>query len=133
MFDFHDPLLDRLADAYFGEIYAEIPNLAKVRASRDLLIDYIVWCIRNGHWVVTKRPTPRPDLTVITNNGTVRRNPRRMSSPLKTTEVRAFESRVSRVFGINASASMEWPAALESRIGIAEPEQRKRAPDAACL
>ena len=112
MFDFHDPVLDRLSDAYFGEIYAEVPNLVDVRASRDLLIDYIVWCIRNGHWEETKRPVRRPALKVITNNDPVRANPCRMSSPLKTDEIRVFESRVNRVFEIDASAMMEWPAVL---------------------
>ena len=133
MFDFHDPVLDRLSDAYFGEILADVPNLVEVRASRDLLIDYIVWCIRNRHWEVTNRPAPPPDLHVITNDGPVRRNPRRMSSPLKTREIRAFESRVNRVFGIEASAMMEWPAALGPRTTTAEPQRREPMPGAACL
>jgi len=47
-------------------------------------------------------------LRVITNDGPVRRNPRRMSSPIKTDEIRAFEARVNRVFGINASATTGW-------------------------
>jgi hypothetical protein len=110
MFDVHDPLLDRLSEAFFGAIHAEVPNLVKVRASRDLLIDYTVWCLRNRLWEETEPVARRPDLRVITNNGAVRPNPRRMSSPLKNDEIREFEKRVSRVFDIDASAMMEWRA-----------------------
>ncbi len=110
MMERNDPCLDRLSDAYFGEIFADIPNLARVRAHQNRLCDYIAWCLRNGLWEDTEKPSYRPSLRVITNDGPARRNRRRMSSPMKTDEIREFESRVSRVFGIRASAMMEWSA-----------------------
>lgn len=115
MNDFDDPCLDRLGDQYFGEIFAEVPNLAKVRAYKERLCDYIVWCLRNGLWEKTQEQHRRPNLEVITNDGPVRPNPRRMSSPLKTDEIRAFERRVGRIFGIRASAMMEWTASRSQR------------------
>lgn len=110
MIDFDDPCLDRLGGQYFGEISAEIPNLARVRAYKATLCDYIVWCLRNGLWEEPEEPGRRPQLQVITNDGPVRPNPRRMSSPIKTNAIREFEQRVGRVFNIQASAMMEWPA-----------------------
>lgn len=112
MNDFDDPCLDRLGGQYFGEIFAEIPNLAKVRAYKDQLCDYIAWCLRNGVWEEPEETDRRPDLQVITNDGPVKPNSRRMSSPLKTDEIREFERRVSYVFGIEASAMMEWPGSV---------------------
>jgi hypothetical protein len=115
MIGFHDPLFDRLFEAYFDERSAKIPDLAKVRASRDLLCRYIAWCLKNGLWLHTQRPDRRPDLRVIINDGPVRHNPRRMSSPLKTNEIRAFESRVSHVFGMDASRTTSAIASVSER------------------
>jgi len=113
LFIFDDPCLDRLGDAYFDARQAEIPSLVRIRATRKRLCQYIAWCIANRLWEETEEPARRPDLRVITNEARVHHNPRRMSSPLKTDEIRAFEARVSRVFGIDASAMMEWPAKPE--------------------
>ena len=104
-----DPCLDRLGKAYFGAMQAKVPNLVTVRASRELLHEYIVWCVRNKLWVEPERTERRPSLQVIINDEPVRPNPRRMSSPIKTDEIREFETRVSRIFGISLSAMMEWP------------------------
>jgi hypothetical protein len=48
-------------------------------------------------------------------DGPVRHNPRRMSSPLKTNEIRAFESRVSHVFGMDASRTTSAIASVSER------------------
>lgn len=115
MIDINDPCLDRLSGAYFEAIYADIPSLTRVRSSRDRLCEYIAWCMRYGLWVRTERPAYRPRLHVITNDGPVKCRPRRMSSPMKTDEIREFERRVGRVFGIKASATMEWPVSVTRR------------------
>lgn len=112
MIDLDDPCLDRLSYAYFGAIYADVPDLKKVRASRDLLCEYITWCIRNRLWETPDEPVRRPRLRVLSTDGPVNHNPRRMSSPIKTREVREFENNVGRVFSIDASATMEWRAPL---------------------
>ena len=82
---------------------------AKLVHMEDRLHEYIRWCIRNGLWEKPQAPSRRPNLRVITNDRAVQPNPRRMSSPMKTVAVREFESRVSRVFEIEALAIMEWP------------------------
>jgi hypothetical protein len=114
MIDIDDPCLDRLAERYFGELFAEIPNLARVRAYEAQLLDYIVWCLSNRLWEKSEQPDRRPDLSVITNDGPLQPNPRSMSSPLKTDEIRRFEAHVGHIFGIRASAMMEWPAKVSA-------------------
>jgi hypothetical protein len=111
---FDDPCLERLGKAYFGAMKAEIPNLVIVRAARQRLHQYTVWCIRNRLWEKSDIPDRRPSLRVIINDSPVQPNPRRMSSPMKTDKIREFENQVGRVFGIRASAMMEWPAEVSA-------------------
>ena len=103
-----DPYLDKLGDEWVAARKAEIPDINKVRATRDRFIEYLAECVLD---VMDGCAAPEPRLHVITNEGPVPRNPRRMSSPIKTDEIRAFEAQVNRIFGINASATTEWPAA----------------------
>ncbi len=107
-----DPYLNRLDDEWVAACRAEIPDLGKVRATRDRVIDYLARCVLEmmDSYATSTDPEPAgPRLHVITNDGPVRRNPRRMSSPIKTDRIRAFEARVNRIFGIDACAVTEWP------------------------
>lgn len=107
-----DPLLDRLGDRWVAARRAEVPDLREVRAAEALFIEYFAWCVLEvmdcGIDCGTANPAG-PRLGVIRNDGPVRDNPRGMSSPVKTDEIRAFEDKVRRVFGVDASATMEWP------------------------
>ena len=105
-----DPFLQQLMDDLDAAKAADIPRLSEVRERRERIIQYFTCCMRKEmrrHAALTNR---EPLYRVIANDGPVRSNPRRMSSPLKTDEIRDFERRVNSVFGIDASAMMEWRA-----------------------
>ena len=104
-----DPFLQQLMDYLDAAKAADVPVLAEVRKRRERIIRYFTWCVREE---MRQRATPadyESPFRVISNDGPVQPNPRRMSSPVKTDEIRDFEDRVSRVFGIEASAMTEWP------------------------
>lgn len=103
-----DPVLQELMDDFDAARGADIPVLPEIRECRARIIRYFAWCVREEmrrHVEHAKRKSP---FRVISNDGPVQQNPRRMSSPMKTDEIRAFETTVSHVFGINALAKTEW-------------------------
>jgi hypothetical protein len=107
-----DPYLDHLGDQWEAARKADVPDLNEVRAHRQRFIEYLAKCVlevMDGCNDCTASAPTGPRLRVITNDGPVRRSPRRMSSPIKTDEIRAFEARVNRVFGTDARAMTEWP------------------------
>ena len=110
-----DPFLQQLMDDLDAAKAADVPRLCEVRERRERIIRYFSRCVREEMRRHAALANPEPPLRVITNEGPVAHNPRRMSSPLKTDQIRAFEARVSRVFGIDASAMTEWLAPLEER------------------
>ena len=112
-----DPYLNQLDDEWVAARRAEIPDLNEVRAKRRRIIEYLAECVlevMRGCTTSTDAVPTGPRLRVIRNDGPVRRNPRGMSSPIKTDEIRAFEARVNRIFGIDARAVTEWPAGKSS-------------------
>ena len=112
-----DPDLAKLEDEWIAAREAKIPDLNEVRAAKDRIITYLAKCVleyMESHAdpeppELRRRRRTRRRLRLISNDGPVRRSPHRMSSPLKTGEIRAFEDRVNRVFGIDATATTEWP------------------------
>ena len=88
---------------------AEIPSLVEIRECDQRIIKYFTRCVMEEMGWFREPAVRYPALRVITNDGPVQHNPRRMSSPLKTDEIRDFENRVCQVFGIEASAMTEWP------------------------
>lgn len=105
-----DPYLQRLEDNFEAARTAAVPNIAEIRARREQIIEYIARCTISELVRQVLPLGPGPRLRAITNDGPVQYTGRRMSSPLKTDEIRAFEARVGDVFGIRASATTEWPA-----------------------
>lgn len=104
-----DPFLQQLMDDLYAAKAADVPVLAEVRKRRELIVRYFTWCVREEMRRHGRPADTEPPFRVITNDGPVQPNPRRMSSPVKTNDIREFENRVSRVFGIAASAITEWP------------------------
>ena len=104
-----DPFLRRLMDDLEAARRRDIPVLAEVRKRRERIIQYFAWCVREEIRRHAEDAKREPRFHVITNDGPVQHNPRQMSSPVKTDEIRAFEAAVGRVFGIRASAKTEWP------------------------
>jgi hypothetical protein len=104
-----DPVLRELMDELDAARGADIPVIPEIRECRERIIRYFAWCVREDIRRHAERANRKSPFHVITNDGPVKENPRRMSSPVKTDEVRAFEARVGHVFGINASAVTEWP------------------------
>lgn len=104
-----DPFLQQLMDDLDAAKAAEIPRLSEVRERWERIVRYLTRCVRQEMRRHADRANREPPFRVITNDGPVQPNPRRMSSPMKTDEIRDFEERVSRVFGIEASAITEWP------------------------
>ena len=106
-----DPYLNQLEDAWIAARRAEIPDLKEIRAARGRMITYLAQCVLEemDRMAAQEPAVPRRRLHLISNDGPVRHNPRHMSSPVKTDAIREFEARVNRVFGINASATTEWP------------------------
>lgn len=104
-----DTILGQLIDDYHAAKNAEIPSLVEIRECDERIIKYYTRCVLEEiGWY--REPVIRyPALRLITNDGPVRHNPQHMSSPMKTDEIRAFESTINRVFGIGASAMTEWP------------------------
>ena len=88
---------------------ADIPVIPVIRECRERIIQYFAWCVREEMRRHAERANGKSPFRVIANEGPVQHNPRRMSSPVKTDEVRAFEARVGHIFGISASAITEWP------------------------
>lgn len=88
---------------------ADIPVIHVIRECRERIIQYFACCVREEMRRHRERANRKSPFRVISNDGPVQRNPRRMSSPVKTDEVRAFEARVGHIFGINTSAITEWP------------------------
>ena len=108
-----DPYLNHLDDQFVAARRAKIPDLTVIRARRKRIIEYLAQCVLEVMEGSASSSDPEPGgprLRVITNDGPVRHNPRRMSSPIKTDEIRAFEARVNRIFGIDARAMTEWPS-----------------------
>ena len=103
-----DPFLQQLTDDLDAAKAADVPVLAEVRECRERIIRYFTECVREEMRRHAMAMNREPPFRVIANDGPVRHNPRRMSSPMKTDEIRDFEDTVSRVFGIRASAMTEW-------------------------
>ena len=108
-----DPYLNQLEDAWVAARRAEIPDLKEIRAAKDRIIVYLAQCVIEEMDRMAAQepvePRQRRRWRLISNDGPVRHNPRSMSSPLKTDEIRAFEARVNLIFGINATTTTEWP------------------------
>jgi hypothetical protein len=109
-----DPYLEQLGEEMVAARRAEVPDLNEVRATKDRFITYLARCVLDEMDRMDPPEPSGPRLDVISNDGPVRRNPRRMSSPMKTAEIRAFELEVNRVFGTNAVATTEWPTGSPS-------------------
>ena len=104
-----DPVLGQLIDDYHAAKNADIPSLVEIRECDERIIKYQTRRVLEELGWYRQPVTRYPALRVITNDGPLQRDPRRMSSPMKTDEIRAFESTINRVFGIGASAMTEWP------------------------
>ena len=104
-----DPTLQELMDELDAARAADIPVIPEIRECRERIVQYFAWCVREEMRRHAERANRTSPFHVISNDSPVAHNPRRMSSPIKTDEVRAFEARVGHVFGINASAVTEWP------------------------
>jgi hypothetical protein len=111
MGDCLDPFLQRLMDDLDAARRRDIPVLSEVRKRRERIARYFTWCVCEEIRRHGKDEKREPRFRVIANDGPVQHNPRQMSSPVKTDEIRAFEAAVGRVFGIRASAKTEWPSA----------------------
>ncbi|MEJ2258402.1 MAG: hypothetical protein P8X98_15700, partial [Woeseiaceae bacterium] len=105
MSDDADPHFDHLLREWLAARQAEIPNIVDIRECEYRIIDYLLQFIDEELARRARLAREVPRLSVIRNDGPLKYNPRRMSSPLKTDEVREFESQVERVFGIAASAT----------------------------
>ena len=104
-----DPFLQRLMDDLDAARQRDIPILAEVRERSERITRYLTWCVCEEIRRHARDDDSESRFHVITNDGPVQHNPRQMSSPVKTDEIRAFEAAVGRVFGIHASAKTEWP------------------------
>lgn len=108
-----DFYLARLEDELRAARSAEIPNLVDIRDCKARFIEYLAMCVLEEMESRVQLGPRGPRLDVFCNDGPVRQNPRRMSSPVKTDDIRAFENRVSRVFGVTVSATTEWHPGVE--------------------
>jgi hypothetical protein len=103
-----DPLLQRLVDDFDAAKMANVPDLAEVRKRKKRIIEYFTWCVLEEMRKHARRADRGPRFRIIANDGPLLHNSRRMSSPMKTPELRNFEDRVRYVFGIDSTAMTEW-------------------------
>jgi hypothetical protein len=108
MWDDADPHFDYLLREWLTARQADIPNIVEIREREYRVFEYLVQYIDQELARRARLAREAPRFNVIRNDGPLEHNPRRMSSPLKTDEVREFESQVGRIFGIDAFATTEW-------------------------